>query len=84
MERNSIRNALKSLYFRLKKSMREKEFSFFTYQIVLETLFYERIKVKNRYESQLRRLSDENIVCIAFKFISIKYQSGWWKTSHNA
>ena len=84
MERNSIRNALKSLYFRLKKSMREKEFSFFTYQIVLETLFYERIKVQNRYESQLRRLSDENIVCIAFKFILIKYQSGWWKTSHNA
>ena len=63
--------------------MRKKEFSFF-YQIVIETYFYERILVQNLYESQFRRLRDENIVCLGFEFVLNKNQSGWWVTSHSA
>ena len=78
-----MRDPLKSFYFRKKSRCAKRDFLFF-YQIVIETYFYERILVENLYESQFRRLRDENIVRLAFEFVLNKYQSGWWVTSHSA
>ena len=44
-----MRDALKSFYFCLKKADARRGIFILFYQIVMETLFYERIQVKNLY-----------------------------------
>ena len=64
-----MRDALKSFYFRKKKSMQEKEFSFYFIQLSTKRFFYERISVENLYESQFCRFRDQNVVYLTFKFV---------------
>ena len=84
MEKNPLHDALKSFYFRKKKVDAQKGIFFLFYQIVRETLFYEKVEAKN-YESQFRRFRDENIVYLAFKFLLNKNNLAGWQllTVHN-
>ena len=68
----------------VKKVNAWKGIFFLFYQIVRETLFYEKVYMKNLYESQFRRFHNENNVYLAFKFALNKNQSGWLTTSHGA
>ena len=45
--------------------------------------FYEKVQVKNLYESQFPQFRDENILYLAFKFAFNKNQSGWLTTFYS-
>ena len=73
-----MRHALKLFYF-VKNVIAQNEIFLLFYQIAIETLFMKEFKRKI-----FKRLSNENIVYLAFKFVFNKNQSGWWTTSQSA
>ena len=73
-----MHDALKLFYF-VKNVIAQKEIFLLFYQIAIETLFMKEFKRKI-----FKRLSNENIVYLAFKFVFNKNQSGWWTTSQSA
>ena len=73
-----MRDALKLFYF-VKNVIAQNEIFLLFYQIAIETLFMKEFKRKI-----FKRLSNENIVYLAFKFVFNKNQSGWWTTSQSA
>ena len=73
-----MRDALKLFYF-VKNVIAQKEIFLLFYQIAIETLFMKEFKRKI-----FKRLSNENILYLAFKFVFNKNQSGRWKSSQSA
>ena len=50
----------------------------------METIFLWKNLSGKSLQSQFRRIRDENVVYLAFKFVLNENQSGWLATSHSA
>ena len=75
---------LNHFIFTEKKSMREKEFSFFMLSNCQGSAFLWKNLSGKSLQSQFRRFRDENIVYLAFIFVLNKDQLGWSTASYSA